>query len=191
MTTHTRTKPQAKPHKEKTVTKTRLRVHATRPARALARKTATGKKVTLRSGAVLVAPAARAVMKKGSKKTAAKGLSHARILVRRDGTGHLDPAYAAVLHSRSRASKEDHGTDRAFLRESASLRAPLANELGREAVMTMTSAEDQSEQLQDSVLELGEEVGGPFVLTTGGEEFAPGPDLSNPRGTPPEPFPTT
>ena len=43
-------------------------------------------------------------------------------------------------------------------------------ELGREAVMTMTSAEDQSDQLQDAELELGGEIGGPFVPTTAGQE---------------------
>lgn len=86
---------------------------------------------------------------------------------------------------------EDHTVDRAFLRKSRSLRAPLADELGREAVMTMTSAEDQSDQLQDLPLELGQEVGGPFVPTTAGQEFARGSDRSNPRGGTREPFPRT
>ena len=184
------TQPRAKAltaSQKKTPPKTRLSVRA--KAQVPASKTGTGKKATLNSRALVLAPA----RKKGGKATSntAKGSAPQRVLVRRDGTGHLDPAYAAELHSRSRASQEEHGVDRAFLRESRSLRAPLADELGREAVMTMTSAEDQSEQLEDSVLDLGEEVGGPFVLTTGEEEFAPGRDPSNPRGTPAEPFPTT
>ena len=111
--------------------------------------------------------------------------------VHRDATGHLDPAYAADLHARSLASAEDHTVDRAFLRNSNSLRAPLAEELGREAVMTMTTAEDQSDQLQDAMLDLGQENGGPFVLTTAGQEFARGSDRSNPRGATREPFPRT
>jgi hypothetical protein len=89
------------------------------------------------------------------------------------------------------ASGEDHTVDRAFLRRSKSLRAPLANELGREAVMTMTTAEDQSDQLQDATLENGDEIGGPFVPSTGDEEFAEGSDPSNPRGATREPFPVT
>ena len=112
-------------------------------------------------------------------------------LPRRDATGHLDRKYAADLHARSLASAQDHTVDRAFLRKSNSLRAPLANELGAESVMTMTSAEDQSDQLQDVKLERGEEIGGPFVPSTSGEEFAQGYDPSNPRGATREPFPTT
>jgi len=115
----------------------------------------------------------------------------ARRVSGRDGTGHLDSTYAAELHAMSLASAEDHTVDRAFLRVSTTLRAPLADELGREAVMTMTSAEDQSDQLQDVELELGEEIGGPFVPTTGGQEFAGGRDRSNPRGATREPFPKT
>jgi hypothetical protein len=110
---------------------------------------------------------------------------------RRDATGHLAPKYAADLHARSLASAVGHGADRAFLRSSRFLRAPLANELGREVVMTMTSAEDQSDQLQDVPLELGEEIGGPFVPATAAQEFAEGSDASNPPGATREPFPTT
>jgi hypothetical protein len=110
---------------------------------------------------------------------------------RRDATGHLAPRYADDLHANSLASAEDHGVDRAFLRTSRSLRAPLAMELGREAVMTMTSAEDQSDLLQGEPLELGQEVGGPFVPTTAARELAPGTDASNPPDATREPFPTT
>jgi len=55
--------------------------------------------------------------------------------------------------------------------------------------MTMTSAEDQSDQLQD--VEVVEEIGGPFEVTTAGQEFARGTDRSNPRGATQEPFPRT
>ena len=113
----------------------------------------------------------------------------ARRVSGRDGTGHLDSTYAAELHAMSLASAEDHTVDRAFLRVSTTLRAPLADELGREAVMTMTSAEDQSDQLQD--VEVVEEIGGPFEVTTAGQEFARGTARSNPRGATQEPFPRT
>jgi len=112
-------------------------------------------------------------------------------VLRRDGAGHLDPQYAADLHAKSLASAQNHTVDRAFLRHSRTLRVPLAEELGREAVMTMTSAEDQSDQLQNVKLRLGEEIGGPFVPTTAGQEFARGSDRSNPRGATREPFPKT
>jgi hypothetical protein len=65
----------------------------------------------------------------------------------------------------------------------------LSSELGREAVMTMTSAEDQSAQLQDVVVD--EENGGPFEITTDKDEVARGTDRSNPRGATREPFPKT
>ena len=110
-------------------------------------------------------------------------------VVRGDGTGHLGTEYAADLRARSRASAEDHTVDRAFLRKSKSLDDPLAEQLGEEAVMTMTSAEDQSDQLQD-VGDI-EEIGGPFEITTAGQEFARGTDRSNPRGATREPFPRT
>jgi len=110
-------------------------------------------------------------------------------VVRGDGTGHLGTEYAADLRARSRASAEDHTVDRAFLRKSKSLDDPLAEQLGEEAVMTMTTAEDQSDQLQD--VEVVEESGGPFEVTTAGQEFARGTDRSNPRGATQEPFPRT
>jgi hypothetical protein len=110
---------------------------------------------------------------------------------RRDGAGHLDPAYAAELRAKSLASAEVHTAERAFLPGSGALRASLAEELGREAVMTMTSGEDQSDQLQDVELELEEEIGGPFVPTSARQELARGYDPSNPRGATREPFPTT
>ena len=137
--------------------------------------------VKARTTAKAKAVAKKAFIKKGE----------ARRVSGRDGTGHLAATYAAELHAMSLVSAEDHTVDRAFLRVSTTLQAPLADELGREAVMTMTSAEDQSGQLQDVELELGEEIGGPFVPTTGGQEFAGGRDRSNPRGSTREPFPKT
>jgi hypothetical protein len=110
-------------------------------------------------------------------------------VIRRDGTGHLAPRYAADLRARSRASAEDRTVDRAFLRSSTSRSDSLAEELGREAVMTMTSAEDQSEQLQDVVVD--EESGGPFQITTDREELTRGTDRSNPPDATREPFPKT
>jgi hypothetical protein len=105
---------------------------------------------------------------------------------RRDATGHLDPKYARELRARSREGEEDRGA-RAFLRGSRSS-DDLAEELGEEAVATMTSGEDQSERLE---LEVDEERGGPFVPSRARVELARGTDRSNPRGATREPFPKT
>ena len=104
---------------------------------------------------------------------------------RRDATGHLDKKYAADLRRRSREDRDTDDTD-AFIRKNRAHDA-LAEQLGEEAVEAMTSGEDQSDQLQDA--EVDEEDGGPFVVTSGGEEFADGTDKSNPKGATREPFP--
>ena len=109
-------------------------------------------------------------------------------MARRDATGHLNPKYAADLRRKSIESAEDLG-DNAFLKKRSRTRDNLGEELGEEAVRTMTSGEDQSDQLQD--LEVEEEIGGPFVTTSGGQEFARGTDRSNPRRSTREPFPKT
>jgi hypothetical protein len=159
---------------------------------------------TLENAASIARPRVPAKAKEPSKaKVPAKGRAKAtpsaaarvnvrakasRVL-RRDGTGQFDVKYSADLRARSRASAEDHTVDRAFLRKSKSRDDPLAEELGEDTVMTMTSAEDQGDQLQD--VAVVEEVGGPFQVTTAGQEFARGTDPSNPRGATQEPFPST
>ena len=82
----------------------------------------------------------------------------------------------------------NHDDNRAFFK------APrtgddLAEELGEEAVETMTSGEDQSDHLTGQEVE--EERGGPFVRTRGDDEFADGTDRSNPVDATREPFPRT
>jgi outer membrane biosynthesis protein TonB len=109
---------------------------------------------------------------------------------RRDGTGHLNPKYAAELRQKSRESRDDGGADdRAFLKSKSRSKDVLAEELGEEAVSAMTSGEAQGDRFLD--LEVDEERGGPFVRTTGREEFALGTDKSNPRRASREPFPKT
>jgi hypothetical protein len=133
---------------------------------------------------------ATASSRKAKAKTSTKAnvRSKAAAITRRDATGHLDPKYAADLRARSHASAEDLGNDNAFLRRSRA-HDPLTEELGEEAVSTMTSGEDQSARMQD--LEVEEESGGPFVTTSGREEYALGTDQSNPGDATREPFPTT
>jgi len=106
---------------------------------------------------------------------------------RRDGAGHLDPAYRAAL---LRESGKGHAADggKAFLGRPRSA-DPLAEQLGEEWVKTATSGEDEGNEVLDQ--KVPEEDGGPFVETTGGEEFAHGTDASNIKGATREPFPKT
>ena len=135
------------------------------------------------------APAkAKAATGKRRGKTGSVGAASTSKVHRRDGTGHLDAKYAADLRAKSRESAEDLGDNRAFLRR-ARTQDTLGEELGEEAVRTMTSGEDQSDQLQN--LQVEEENGGPFVTTSGRQEFARGTDRSNPRKSTREPFPKT
>ena len=122
------------------------------------------------------AAAKKAPAKKAAKKPAAR---------RQDRAGHLDPKYAKDLRKLSGRSRDD---DAAFIRGNRA-RDDLAEELAEEAVAAMTSGEDAlGDDLQ---AEVSEEVGGPFVRSSGKKEFARGTDRSNPRGAKREPFPRT
>lgn len=139
--------------------------------------------------AVKRAPLANAKAKTSTrpKTPAAKPAAKSPIKRRRDATGHLDPKYARDLRALSREHR-DGGDDRAFFNRPRS-GDDLAEELGEEAVETMTSGEDQSDHLTGAIVE--EERGGPFVKTRGSDEFARGTDRSNPRDATREPFPRT
>jgi hypothetical protein len=104
---------------------------------------------------------------------------------RRDGSGHIDPKYAAELMAKS-GGHEDEGT--AFITKSRS-NDDLAETFGEEFVETVTSGESREEDVLNQVVP--EERGGPFVESTAGTEFAEGTDASNPKGAEREPFPTT
>jgi hypothetical protein len=106
---------------------------------------------------------------------------------REDRPGHLDPKHAASLRAMSEEGRT-HDDDRAFL-GAGQPADELAEELGEEAVLAMTSGEDGLTDERDEATE--EEAGGPFVTSTGKEEFARGTDKSNPRSAEREPFPKT
>ena len=112
--------------------------------------------------------------------------THASAPLRReDRAGHFDPQYAASLRALGSRTKDD---DRAFI---GGTRAAddLAEELAEEAVVAMTTGEDN---LRDDLeAETDDEQGGPFVTSTGREEFAGGTDASNPLSATREPFPKT
>ena len=109
-------------------------------------------------------------------------------IVRRDATGHLDPKYAADLRAKSKegASKDD---DRAFLGGKQRAHDSLAENLGEEFVKSATSGEESGEDDLNAVTT--EESGGPFIVTSAGEEMADGTDASNPGDATREPFPKT
>lgn len=137
---------------------------------------------------------AKSAPKKGAAKKAVKAkpvtrkaAPKSKSVSRRDATGHLDPQYAKELHALS-VEVEEPTTERAFIQGTSS-KDGLAEELGEEFVESITSGEDDAqEKLSEAV---AEDEGGPFVVTTGGTEFADGTDASNPEEATQEPFPKT
>ena len=93
---------------------------------------------------------------------------------RRDGTGHLDPAYEAKLRSES-GQKTSRDDDLAFLGRPWNA-DPLAEEFGGDFVAGVTSGQVAQEILDRT---FPEEVGGPFVETTARTEVAYEPVKSN------------
>ena len=117
---------------------------------------------------------------KNNKKASRKPMP----IQRQDHPGHLDPTYAAGLRAIGRETNMQDN-DRAFVSSRSS--DDLANELGEEAVKSMTSGEDDLPAHRDA--RVLEEHGGPFVISAGSEEFALGFDDSNPSDAHREPFP--
>jgi len=92
-------------------------------------------------------------------------------------------------HPPARHGRTDSG--RAFLPDMgegpARVKDDLAEELAEEFLKSATSAEESfPETLEEAQTE---EEGGPFITTTGKEEFAKDVDESNPRGAEVEAFP--
>ena len=151
-----------------------------KPARAAARKATPAKKTA----------AARKPKKPAAKKTTAKKAAAkkpAATMRREDRAGHMDPRYAAELHARSRSDRPPRGPD-SFV-DKPRTGDTLVEELGEEYVKSANSGEYEAEDSQNQ--DVSEEVGGPFVQTTGDQEFARGTDASNPKGSTREPFPRT
>ncbi|HEX4478842.1 MAG TPA: hypothetical protein VH142_27355 [Polyangiaceae bacterium] len=123
---------------------------------------------------------------KPSDKVAAKTAKVAPVR-RRDGSGHIDPEHAKRLLALA-GEHDAPEKDRSFFSKPRS-GDTLAEEAGEEAVLAMTTGEDEFPEDRDATVE--EESGGPFVETTGAEEYARGTDESNIRGATREPFPRT
>jgi len=157
---------------------------AKKAAPKLAKKAAPkkAKKVAVATKSAASKPAKKVV--KAAPK-AAKKIAKAAPISRRDGTGHLNPKLAADLRRRSKADRIDNGD--AFLRGNRS-KDDLAEALGEEAVTAMTGGDDVGEDLNELQ---EEELGGPFVSSTGKKEYGRGVDASNPKDAEREPFPKT
>lgn len=65
----------------------------------------------------------------------------------------------------------------------------LAEQLGEAFVEAATTGEEAASAHEEQVAP--EEIGGPFVETTAGDEYATTTDDMNPRNAPREPFPKT
>jgi hypothetical protein len=63
----------------------------------------------------------------------------------------------------------------------------LAELLAEDFLKSATSGEDADDETMDQIVD--EEYGGPFIETSGREEFATGTDESNPEDADPEPLP--
>lgn len=128
----------------------------------------------------LVAAKAPATKKKGKKAAPKKLAAKPKAAPKKQAAPKRKPA------AKPRAKRSE---DEAFIRGGARSNDALAEELGEEWVQTATSGEDEAEERFSQ--EVPEDRGGPFVVTTGGQEFAEGVDESNPKGSKREPFPRT
>jgi len=128
---------------------------------------------------VAAAPKKKKVLAKKKAKKISKPVR------RQDRAGHLARGYAKKLLAESGKSTRGDSKRGAFTVK----RDGFAEEMGEEFVGEATSGEDEKEDVENRVEE--EERGGPFVVTTGRQEFAEGTDESNPEDAEVEPFPRT
>jgi hypothetical protein len=175
------TKKAAKPVSKKTpkaVAKKVVKVAAKKVVKGVAKKVVKPlSKKTSKAQAEKVAKASPALAKAAPRPTVG--------IRRRDGSGHLDPKYAADLLRQS-GQPESEGVG--FLAHARSS-DDLAEALGEQFIEGATTGEGAAEEDLDQ--EVPEERGGPFVRSNAGTEFAEGTDRSNPKGAKREPFPTT
>src|SRR3954467_13589198 len=98
---------------------------------------------------------------------------------RRDAQGRIDPKYARELLEKARETRNDDDrpeAGQAFLKRASSTEA-LSEELGEAFIETATSGEESEGDRHERVTL--EENGGPFVATSGKEEYAVGTDEAN------------
>jgi hypothetical protein len=110
---------------------------------------------------------------------------------RRDAQGRIDPKYARELLEKARETQNEDDrpeAGQAFLKR-ASSHDSLAEDLGEAFIEAATSGEDNEGDRHERVTL--EENGGPFVETSGNEEYAVGTDESNIPSATREPLPRT
>jgi hypothetical protein len=110
---------------------------------------------------------------------------------RRDPQGRIDPRYARELLEKARETKNDDDSPeagRAFLKGPSS-NEELSEGMGEAFIEAVTSGEESEGDRHERVTL--EENGGPFVETSGNEEFAVGTDESNISTATREPLPRT
>jgi hypothetical protein len=110
---------------------------------------------------------------------------------RRDAQGRIDPRYARDLLEKARETRNPDDSPEAthaFLKGPSSHEA-LAEEFGEAFVEAVTSGEESEAGRHEEVTL--EENGGPFIETSGNEEFAVGTDESNIATATREPLPRT
>lgn len=173
-----KTKKKAGAAKKKAATKKKA---APKKRKALARKVAPKKKKTATKKKA--APKKSAAKKSAAKKKPAKKASKRKAAPRRDGAGHLNPKLAQDLRAQAKANARRKQEERSPGVPSDE----LAEQLGEEVVTTATTGEDENEDRFNA--EVPEDRGGPFVVTSGGDEFADDVDESNPADATREPFP--
>ncbi len=93
----------------------------------------------------------------------------------------------AAAEERQQPTESDGADPREYLPETSIGIDPLSEALAEATVERATGADDPEEDLRDQPVD--EETGGPFVITTGSTEFAPGSDASNPPEALREPRP--
>jgi hypothetical protein len=112
-------------------------------------------------------------------------------LQRRDAAGHINPGYARHLLARARESHNDANdadARKAFFSCARSADA-YAEGMGESFIESATAGHSSATFRHEEVT--WEEEGGPFVLTSAGEEFAAGLDDSNIAEATREALPTT
>lgn len=173
-----KTKKKTGASKKKTTAKKKV---TPKKKKAPARKVAPKKKKT--AAKKKAAPKKSAAKKSGAKKSAAKKPAKKKAAPRRDGAGHLNPKLAQDLRTQAKANARRKQEER----NAPAPADDLAWELGEEVVASATSGENDEEDRLNA--DVTEDQGGPFVVTSGGEEFADDVDESNPADATREPFP--
>ncbi|HEY2405738.1 MAG TPA: hypothetical protein VGI10_07040 [Polyangiaceae bacterium] len=108
---------------------------------------------------------------------------------RRDPTGHLELNYERKLRGPSRDRRETEDSDANAFVPIPHSEEEHAERRGEAFVQAATSGEGAENETRDQFDE--GEVGGPFTLSSGSEEFAEGTDESNIPEATREPLPKT